>query len=413
MTGPGAPGPGPRRLIPACCGLFSVFLVLWFVSARSAPQLLERDWVAFDRAASRVVQGRFAEAYRASATEQFPFLYPPYALWITAPLALLGRVGSYLLVLATGLAGLAAAGWGLDRLVPASRRAVGAVVAVSLVSGSFLLVVITGQNTAVYVGAILVGMVWRDRARSAGSPAGSRAAGAAWAVLLVKPNIAALFVVYLVARRERRSLEGFAAATAVALASTIPMGWAAWQGFLDGLALVGRIVSVTQNWYGQVTVLAAFRVTLDPLGAGWAARPLWLLACAPLGLYALLTWWRARPAEGLGELRLVGSVCLLAVAANPRLYFYDALLLLVPAAAWFLARGSAAQGPGTRRVIGACVVVAFLAGFAEFGALPISPAIGVAAWVWAAVELRSLNRPEPARPPREAHERAAVGRSGR
>ena len=388
MTAVGAAPAGRRRVVLVCSGLFAVFLALWFVSARSAPQLLERDWVAFDRAASRVVQGRFAEAYRASADEQFPFLYPPYALWITGPLALLGRIGSYLLVAATGLGAMAGARWGLGRLLPEARPAISAVLAVALVSGSFLLVVITGQNTAVYVAAILIGMERRSRA----GVSGSRAAGAAWAVLLVKPNIAALFVLYLAARRERRSLEGFGAATALALASTIPMGWAAWQGFFDGLAIVGRIVSVTQNWYGQVTVLAAFRVTLDPLGAGWAARPLWLLACGPLGVYALRSWWRVRPPDALGELRLVGTVCLLAVAANPRLYFYDALLLMIPAAAWHLARGCPAQGPGTRRVVGACVVVAFAAGFAEFAALPISPVIGVAALVWAAAELRSLNR---------------------
>ena len=37
-------------------------------------------------------------------------------------------------------------------------------------------------------------------------------------------------------------------------------------------------------------------------------------------------------------LRVVGLGALLCVAANPRLYFYDALVLVVPAARWYLDR---------------------------------------------------------------------------
>lgn len=364
--------------------VFVLTMALWLAAALAAPSVLERDWVAFDRAADRVAAGDWRGAYADSAGEQFPFLYPPYALWLVLPLSWLGRTGSYAAVLAVVLASMACAALAVRSLVPGGGARATAWLCGSLASGTFLHVVTTGQNTALYVAAVVVGTVQRRRGHA-------RAAGAIWAVLLLKPNLAVVVLAFLVLRRDRRALEGFGLAGATALAVTIPMGMAPWLGFVDALGVVGRLMSDIDNWWGQVTLLAGLRVSLEPLGAGWLAQPLWLAAMLPLGLACVATWWRAEPASALDELRLVGTVCLFTVVANPRLYFYDALLLVVPAAAWCLAQaGSGSSGGWARRGVGVGIGVVVAAGYGPFVGLRLSPLIGPVALGWLVVDLRQL-----------------------
>jgi hypothetical protein len=366
-------------------GLFVVVLVLWLVATRSSPQLLERDWLSFDRAASRVFDDGWADAYRLSASEQLPFLYPPFALWLTLPLALLGPYPSYLVVLAGAIGCTVASGMVLSRFVPGRASAHAALTAATLLSGPFLLVMITGQNAAAYLLSIVGGgwLRWSGR---------RRAGGAAWAFLVVKPNLAAVFLVYLACRRDRRALEGFGATALAAMVATLPMGVVAWRGFLDGFDVVDRMLVDLGNWYGQSTVLAAAKVASHALGAGWVSSVLWLAVCVPAGLAVCATWRRASSLSALEELRLVSVACLFAVAANPRLYCYDALILAVPAAAWYLRADGDAHGRPSRgrRLERGCIVVTSLATFATFAGLPLAPLAGVSSLVWLVTELVEL-----------------------
>ncbi|MGD9750095.1 MAG: glycosyltransferase 87 family protein [Acidimicrobiia bacterium] len=393
---PAGPGGRARRRAVAlvAAGLFVIVLVLWLVAARRDPTLLDRDWTAFDRAGDRVRAGGWAEAYRASAEEPLPFLYPPYSLWLTLPLTLLGTAASYAVVLASALVALAASGWFLRSMLPGRDVELAVVLTLSALSGPFLLVVVIGQVSASYVVAILAGTWLLHR--------GHRfAGGAVWSLLVIKPNLALPFALYLAVRGERRAVAGFGAGASAALLATVPMGPDAWRGFIDGLGVVGRMLTDMDNWYGQATVLAAVRSVLHPVGADWAAAPLWSAVCLPLGLGVLRAWRRAEVGDPAQQLRLVGTVCLVAVAGNNRLYAYDALLLVIPAAAWYLGRppaGSGGTAPPDRT--GWYVAAAFAVLWAVFAGQPVAPAAGLvsAGWLWSEVRALRAGRSVPVTP---------------
>ncbi|MEZ5263152.1 MAG: glycosyltransferase 87 family protein [Acidimicrobiales bacterium] len=385
---PAGPGGRARRRAVAlvAAGLFVIVLVLWLVAARRDPTLLDRDWTAFDRAGDRVRAGGWAEAYRASAEEPLPFLYPPYSLWLTLPLTLLGTAASYAVVLASALVALAASGWFLRSMLPGRDVELAVVLTLSALSGPFLLVVVIGQVSASYVVAILAGTWLLHR--------GHRfAGGAVWSLLVIKPNLALPFALYLAVRgaagggrvRGRRvgGVAGDRADGAGRLARVHRR-----------LGVVGRMLTDMDNWYGQATVLAAVRSVLHPVGADWAAAPLWSAVCLPLGLGVLRAWRRAEVGDPAQQLRLVGTVCLVAVAGNNRLYAYGALLLVIPAAAWYLGRppaGSGGTAPPDRT--GWYVAAAFAVLWAVFAGQPVAPAAGLvsAGWLWS--EVRALRRP--------------------
>jgi hypothetical protein len=101
-----------------------------------------------------------------------------------------------------------------------------------------------------------------------------------------------------------------------------------------------------------------------------------------------------RAGRHVPALRLFGSAALAVVAVSPRLYFYDALVLAVPAAAWYLCRDGYASR-WVRRLQGGCLAGVTTAGVLFFPWPVAVTAVGPLAAAWAvleAVDLRAGTR---------------------
>lgn len=380
---PEAPPVWEARVARAALVLFLLFIGLWLTMRNMAPSLLDRDWQAFDRAADRAARAEWAEVYRASAREKFGFLYPPYAIWFTLPLALVPSELSYFVILAASVVMIGVAGLLFGRLPGATSSAARTIVLVTLASGTWMQVAITGQNSAAYVLVLAAALV----AEQEDHP---RWAGVSLALLLIKPNLVVASVVFAACRRQRHVVEGFLAGGLVLAGSTLLMGSGVWGPFREALRYVDGLERVPQSAHGQVTLLAALRVGLRPFGGFDLAKPVWAVCALAIAVVVGRVWLGGAAMRGPLALRAAGTAVLVTVALNVRLYFYDALILAVPAALWYLYRSSYGS-PRRWATIGICIAVAFVAGFSEFGALPTSPLIGVASVVWLLAEAKDLS----------------------
>ena len=65
-------------------GVFLLLLGLWLANTSSRPELLNRDWVAFDNAGWRGLGGNWASVYTSSTDERWAYLYPPVAIVLSS-----------------------------------------------------------------------------------------------------------------------------------------------------------------------------------------------------------------------------------------------------------------------------------------------------------------------------------------
>ena len=77
----------------AVTGVLVLMLAVWVLDDPSTN--LETDWTAFDRAADRFFAGETVYRPFSFEEEPLPYLYPPFVLWLSFPLALFGFLGSY------------------------------------------------------------------------------------------------------------------------------------------------------------------------------------------------------------------------------------------------------------------------------------------------------------------------------
>ncbi len=374
---PSADRRGGAAVHPVAIGL-AVAVAVVFVAGTFAGQLdhLQGDWEAFDRAAGRAIGGDWRSAYTISRTESLPFLYPPYVLWFLLPLAALPRVWSFAAVLAASITATAAAIGLVVRLLPRvdTRRLLFAV-AVTASFGPVYQMIRYGQLSPLYL-AVFAAVAW---ACQRGRPT---VAGFLVAVLAVKPNLLLPVVAVLVAARAWPILRAASVGIVALVASTLPFGFGPWAGFLDAVAFVGNVERTsTLNPGIQVTMLAALRVAFGGGAASVATTLLWVGASVVLGVALLRHWWRAP----VLDLRCWATVVLFVVAANPRLYFYDAIVLVLPALAWWLDPG---DDTATRRRVTATVLVAtWVAGCVVGPLMALLPAVGPLTALWLALEL--------------------------
>jgi hypothetical protein len=215
--------------------------------------------------------------------------------------------------------------------------------------------------------------------------------GLALSALLLKPNLAIFFVAYLLWRRARRAIVGFVTGGVILVASTAPFGIGPWRGFADALRWVAHNEGHTTVANAQVTLLSLLRALLHHGTTGTAATVLWLTASLLL-LAVVASLWRRGPAMTAAvPLRWWGTIVLLAVALNVRLYFYDALILVVPAAGWYLERASYSS---RRRwwASGMAVAGSFVALYPVMVDRPTGVAVGGFATLWLLTEAVDLRR---------------------
>ena len=300
--------------------IFGVVLVVW--SGLSLPDLVDPrgkplgyDFMSFWSAARLALDGRAAAAFDGAAIAAvqhqavpflpniwFPWHYPPIFLLAVAPLGLLPYPAALaLFVLGTAALWAALAG----RILPDRRAWIAAAAA-----PAGLITLIDGQNA--FLTAALAGfaLMWLDRRPVA--------AGILVGLLAVKPHLAVLFPLALLAEGRWRSI---AAATLTALAlggvSLLTFGWGPWAAFLQHLPVTQAMADRGAVPWGTMPSPYVFALSLGaPLGVARALQ-------AAAALFAAAAVWRvwrnkAAPFEAKAATLVAGSLMV-----SPYLFYYD------------------------------------------------------------------------------------------
>ena len=226
--------------------------------------------------------------------QSLPYAYPPpylflvlplapFSLWHAAILWTLASVGAYLVALLHGRAA-----WGSWRLWP---------VLLATIGPATIICIAYGQN-GLLIAALLIGGLRLLPTRPGW-------AGMLLAMACVKPQMAALLPVALLAGQQWRAI-GAATITGLALvlASAAWIGPQAWLGWFDAIQSQGEYAATWINAYRQVTVAASMKL----LGLG---RPTGLLiqaAVAALVAIGVALAWRRGPTVPAACTLLAGTL---------------------------------------------------------------------------------------------------------
>lgn len=313
-----------RRIALVIAGVLVFMLIAWVLD--DPVENLSTDWTAFDNAADRVLAGE--DVYRPydATSEPLPYLYPPFALWLALPLGIFGFTASFVFsallsagCLVFGLVWMSRAETGTaDRSRIAERTTA---LIVGLGSGAAITSTLIGQYSGVYALAI-------GGAARAYSTDRRTLAGVFLALLWLKPNLAIAVPVVVVWSRSWVVLRGFAIASAGIFVSSVPFGLDQWNGFSSNVQMMAELQETgVVPFRKMVTILGSAQTLLDVNTTEPGLIVFWLGSTGLLGIAVLQLWRR----EALEEspMRAFGALALFVVAANPRLYFYDATLVVV------------------------------------------------------------------------------------
>lgn len=326
-----------------------------------------RDWSAFRDAGQRVLEGDVAGLYD-PRPGGFPYLHPPWVAAILAPFGGLGDAAFYALMVALQLGGLALALVALRRLEP-EREGQDVVVLGVLASAPWVIGLVLGQPSALVLGAWLGAFWLLDRERPV-------AAGVLFGLCAIKPPYVVAPVILALLSRRPRILAGMLGALAALFAVSLFVGqWPEWLAAIE--RTLGDVSAAHVALWKQHTLLAFLRAI--------APRPV------ALGIYGLAVvgfaflFWRVRGVE-VPSLRVAGWLALGTLTLSPFAYFYDALLLAIPAASLWLGRDGYPKG--ARAALAILAVATFAAQHLGFFALQEGPPwCGLLVSGWLLVEM--------------------------
>lgn len=324
------------------CGVIAgaiLFLLVGWV-LQDPFENLQTDWLAFDNAADRLFAGE--DIYRGIDVddEPFPYLYPPFALVLVLPLTLFGFIGSWaisaLLTASSFVGGLWLA---LRAMEVEGERATTMIIALS--TGTFMATVLIAQYSGIYVlSAGLALWLWSKDRRIL--------AGLALAILLMKPNIGLAVPFILVWSRSWRVLSGFAIGALASGAVSLIFGVSQWMGFISAVQEQSQL---QQGGTAPVEKMVTFVGGVQSLFGLGAASPVvigvWLCSTFVVGVGTLRLWSPRRLRDDLPI--AVGAFAIFVVVANPRLYFYDASLIVL--GVFVLWHQRARLGPRVQRLL--------------------------------------------------------------
>lgn len=274
------------------------------------------DFLAFWSAGRLVAQGDAAHAYDLAATgavqaalgrhDVFAFVNPPPMLLVVWPLGYLPYPAAWVLWVVFGWLGWALLAQRQDRRLrwPAAAYP-GALIAA------------THAQTGFLTSALQQGMAQLLGRRPF-------AAGLCLGALVIKPHLAVLVPLALLAGRHWRAIFGAAAAACgLTLAIWVVFGSAALLAYCRGMAVSSELMRSgdADFFLRQVTVYSAFRA--------WGLPDLAIAAQLVASLFAAVVVWRG----WRGDAPLEGKLALLFAAtplATPYLFSYDLPFLIVP-----------------------------------------------------------------------------------
>ena len=304
---------------------YAAMLVPPFIDATRGPG---SDFLAFWGAARLTVAGTpqlvydLAAETAAQATtgigNMIAYVNPPPFLLVIAPLGLLPYAVAWVVWSLTG--------WAVWLLV-ARRILPQATLAIAAFPGAYLAA--SHAQNGFLTGALLIGGVLTLRRSQALS-------GALFGALIVKPHLALLVPLWLLAGRKWSALAaGAASALGLSLLSVAAFGPATWRAWPSSFAVSAAIMRNGDAvfWQRMSTVYSAVRLH----GGGTAAilaQSAVTLGCAAL---VVLVWRRTRDPEAAGALMLAATAL-----GSPYLFAYDLAFLALPV--FWLVREALARG---------------------------------------------------------------------
>jgi Glycosyltransferase family 87 len=287
----------------------------------------------------------------------YAWSYPPLALLIVYPLALLPYIWSLAAWLVVGLALYLQALW---RILPR-----GLALWAGLAFPAVFLTLGHGQNALLSAGLIGTGLALL--------PVQPVAAGIAIGLLAFKPQLGILVPLALLAGGHWRALAA-ASITAATLAglTVLFFGIPIWQDFLAGLPFTRAMLEqgLVPNFELQ-SVFAGARLLGASLAAAYGAQAIVAVAAAGLTVWI----WRLPAEQGLKNAALVAATLI----ATPFVLDYD-LTLLALAAAWLSAEQLRHGAlPWERTALAAvCLAPLFARSFAQHTGIALTPLVEIA-----------------------------------
>lgn len=313
----------PRLLLGVLAVAIPVYATTFHDGVDGRGQSVGSDFIAFWSAARLAVEGHGTWAWdlHRLASDQFgafpglagptAWVYPPATLVFVAPLGYLSHPAAFLVWTAVGLGVFFAA---LAPVLRGRRYAWPLAVAFPGV----WLGIAQGQTEFVVAGLAGGALLLLDRHQ--------RWAGVLIGLLVIKPHLAVLFPVILVAGRRWRTF-AWAAITALGAmaAGVLAFGFDSIRLWLDGMQLVGTAVNAGALPVDKfVTPYAAFRLVGMPEGAALVLHVL-------IALGVVLAVWRVWGRTS--DLRIRGSAIVLGTfLVTPYAADYDLVLLAFPIA---------------------------------------------------------------------------------
>ena len=304
---------------------YAVMLIPPFLDATRGPG---SDFLAFWGAAKLTVAGTPQLAYDLAAeaavqattgiADLFAYVNPPPLLLAIAPLGLLPYAAAWVV--------WSLAGWAIWLLV-ARRILPQATLAIAAFPGAYLAA--SHAQNGFLTGALLIGGVLALRRSQALS-------GALFGALIVKPHLALLVPLWLLAGRKWTALAaGAASAIVLSLVSLAVFGAETWRAWPDSFAVSAAIMRDGDAifWQRMGTVYSAVRL-YGGADAALIAQAAVTLACAAL---VVLVWRRTRDPEATGALMLAATAL-----GSPYLFAYDLAFLALPV--FWLVREGLARG---------------------------------------------------------------------
>ena len=290
--------------------------VLFVVAVETAAWRNGSDFLAMWAAAKMVVSGHPALAYDVPAILRLqdaagffraPFISPPPLLALIAPLGRLDYLPAFSVWMILNVATYV---WALRLAMPRGLFWPATAFTVWVVTvGSGQLGLLTAALT---IGAISC----LDRRKVL--------AGVLIGALIIKPHLAILFPVALIAAREWRAFVSAAVTVAVLLLfSGLLLGWDTFAAFLDQSSFTGSLVaSHTYTLARMQSVLSLVASATGSMQLGWILQG---ISTAIVGFAVFRVWSRSSD-----PLTRSAVFCAAVPLATPYVFTYDLPLLIVP-----------------------------------------------------------------------------------
>lgn len=317
-------------------GAFALWLGFVWIE-RHDLTVWDKDWYCFYSAGKTFLAEGASQTYIRPCNENYFWMYPPYMLYPWAAVSRLAPLTVYLLVMAE-VAAATGLGLGFIRSTFRDVASIDTVVMFVVGSAALLSTLVVGQHSALLLlGA--AGALWAMRSDR------DLVAGAFLGLMGIKPNWAAVFVLWLLVTRRWRALAAMTAVGTLMILSTLPMGYDAWHTYLTLVPehvrtlLNSDVARMTYPAHKLITAEAFARSTAGVLSPA-AGTAVWLALDIAVLSAALFVWIRSTSVSDQ-----IAVAVLAAIAANVYAEFYEALVLAVPAAVWWARGAGAPRGP--------------------------------------------------------------------